>query len=366
MDKILHIIIAGGGTGGHLFPAIAIGETILKHAPESHIQYLGSKFGIEADVLPVKSLPHTLLPIRGLNRSITFKSLAQNSILPFRLFASIKRTHKLFDELTPNIVIGTGGYASAIPVREAVKRNIPLVIQEQNLLPGLTTKMFSDKASRVCVAFPESVAYFKNEVIVTGNPVRIGIQNGDRKRAAQRFNLDEKKKTIFLFGGSQGSRALNKLMELSADKLAEDGFQILWQTGHWEHDRYKNYEKESVRVKSFIYDMADAYSISDLIISRSGAITLSEITLCGKASILIPFPHAAADHQTINAKALSEKNAAILIPEQNLTANKLIEEAITLLNDDDRLTRMAQNSKSLGKPDAAEVIVNHILDVARS
>ncbi|MEE9190099.1 MAG: undecaprenyldiphospho-muramoylpentapeptide beta-N-acetylglucosaminyltransferase [Candidatus Neomarinimicrobiota bacterium] len=366
MDKNLHIIIAGGGTGGHLFPAIAIGEAIIQHAPKSHIQYLGSQFGIEANVLPVKSLPHSLLPIRGLNRSITFKSFAQNLILPFRLFASIKRTRKLFDELTPDIVIGTGGYASAIPIREAIKRKIPLVIQEQNLLPGLTTKMFSDKASRVCVAFPESAEYFKNEVFVTGNPVRIGIQNGDRKRAAQRFNLNEGKKTIFLFGGSQGSRALNRLMELSVDELSEDGFQILWQTGPQKSDRYKKNEKESVRIKSFIYDMADAYSISDLIISRSGALTLSEITLCGKASILIPFPHAAADHQTINAKALSEANAAVLIPEHNLTAGKLIEEATALLNDEDRLTKMAQNSKSLGKPDATEVIVNHILDVARS
>jgi UDP-N-acetylglucosamine--N-acetylmuramyl-(pentapeptide) pyrophosphoryl-undecaprenol N-acetylglucosamine transferase len=366
MDKNLHIIIAGGGTGGHLFPAIAIGEAILQHSPNSHIQYLGSQFGIEADVLPVKSLPHSLLPIRGLNRSISLKSLMQNSILPFRLFASIKKTHKLFDELTPDIVIGTGGYASAIPIREAIKRGIPLVIQEQNLLPGLTTKMFSDKANRVCVAFPESAAYFKSEVIVTGNPVRIGIQNGDRKRAAQLFNLDEEKKTIFLFGGSQGSRALNRLMKSSVDELSKDGFQILWQTGPWERDRFNNYEKESVRVKPFIYDMADAYSISDLIISRSGAITLSEITLCGKASILIPFPHAAADHQTINAKALSEADAAIVIPEHNLTAGRLIKEATALLNDDDRLNRMAQNSKSLGKPDATEVIVNQILDVVQS
>jgi len=366
MDKSLNIIIAGGGTGGHLFPAIAIGEALHARLPQAKIHYLGSIYGIEADVLPVKGLPHTLLPIRGLQRGFSLKATLRNLLLPFRILKSMKQTRKIFSEIVPNLIIGTGGYASAIPLKIANKSNIPTIIQEQNSFPGITTRMFHEKAQLTFLAFPEAQQFLQTEnTIVTGNPTRKGIQNGDRNQAAQHFKLDPDKKTVFLFGGSQGSLALNNIMKDAFQALVKSDIQIIWQTGPWEYKKLKKYDSNTVRIYAFINHMEEAYAISDLVISRAGAITLSEITVCGKPSIIVPFPQAAGDHQTKNAQALSLAEAAIMIPQKELNKNDLVKTISELLQDKKRLNSMSEKSKAIGKPEATEVIVENILKVTQ-
>ncbi len=361
----LRVIISGGGTGGHLFPAIAIGESLQSHDPRINIHYMGSVFGIEADVLPVRGLPHTLVPIRGIQRSFNLTSIRQNLKLPIRYLKSIQIAESLFQQYMPHIVIGTGGYASAIPLKIATRENIPILLQEQNSYPGITTRLYTSKADTVCIAFEEAKNYLNRDCQLTGNPIRKGIQNGDRQKAFSFFQLNPDKKTIFLFGGSQGSAALNKIMDKTVEQLAEKGIQILWQTGHWQYNKLHHHDCENVRVVPFIDHMAEAYALADIIISRAGALTLSEITLCGKPSILVPFPSAAGDHQMKNAQSLIRANAAVMIEESTLTPDKLFYTVMKLFQSKDTLNSMAKHAATLGKPDATESIVNHVLTIAK-
>ncbi len=361
----LRIIIAGGGTGGHLFPAIAIGESLQSHDPRINIHYMGSTFGIEADVLPVRGLPHTLVPIRGIQRSLSLRSIKQNLKLPMRYIKSMNITESLFQQFMPHIVVGTGGYASAIPIKYAIRKQTPVLLQEQNSYPGITTRLYASKADEVCIAFEEAKYYLNRECSLTGNPIRKGIQNGHRDKAYANFQLNPEKKTIFLFGGSQGSAALNKVMDKTAEKLSEKGIQILWQTGHWQYSGLRHHDSATIRVVPFIDHMADAYALADLVISRAGALTLSEITLCGKPSILVPFPSAAGDHQMKNAQSLIKANAAEMIEEESLTPDALFYTVMKLFKKKSKLAEMADHAASLGKPDATSSIVNHILRLAK-
>ncbi|MBC8215065.1 MAG: undecaprenyldiphospho-muramoylpentapeptide beta-N-acetylglucosaminyltransferase [Candidatus Marinimicrobia bacterium] len=360
----LRILISGGGTGGHLFPAIAIGEALQQRDPRINIHYMGSTFGIEAEVLPVRGLPHTLVPIRGIQRSFSFKSLTQNVKLPMRYMKSIGITQSLFHQFAPHIVVGTGGYASAIPLKVAVREQIPILLQEQNSYPGITTRWYASKAKTVCIAFEEAKKYLNRDCDLTGNPIRKGIQNGDRLKAFSTFNLNPEKRTVFLFGGSQGSAALNKVMNKAVEILSKKEIQVLWQTGHWQYQEYRHHDSDMVRVLPFIDHMAEAYALADIIISRAGALTLSEITLCGKPSILVPFPAAAGDHQMKNAQSLIHENAAVMIEESALSATELSHMVMKLFQKKGALQTMATHSTSLGKPDATESIVNHILALA--
>ncbi|MEE8341569.1 MAG: undecaprenyldiphospho-muramoylpentapeptide beta-N-acetylglucosaminyltransferase [Candidatus Neomarinimicrobiota bacterium] len=363
MDKKFTVLIAGGGTGGHLYPAIAIGESMYTKYPNINVHYIGSKFGIEATVLPVKALQHTLLPIRGFQRGYSLQSLIRNSLLPWRLYNSMRIARKTIKMLKPDIIVGTGGYASAIPLKTAVKWNIPIILQEQNSYPGITTKYFAEKAKQICIAFEAARTELKANTVLTGNPIRANIQNGDRQIGGLLFDLNPDQKTIFLFGGSQGSAFLNKIMNECISMFDSEKIQVLWQTGPNQYDQYKHLNSSIVKVRSFIHNMPEAYAISDLIISRAGALTLSEITACGKPSILVPFLHSAGDHQTKNAKSLEDAKAAILLSEKDLTPRKLYRSAIGVLYDDNKLESMSNNSKSLGEQDATEKIVDQILKV---
>ena len=366
MDKQLTILIAGGGTGGHLYPAIAIGESMQTIHPNIKVHYIGSKFGIEATVLPVKALPHTLLPIRGLQRGYSLQSFARNLLLPWRLFNSMRIAKKTIKRLAPDIIVGTGGYASAIPLKLAIKRNIPIVLQEQNSHPGITTKYFADQAQQICIAFEAAKDELNNNTILTGNPVRANIQNGDRKKGGLLFDLNPEQKTIFLFGGSQGSAFLNKIMNECISMFDSEKIQILWQTGQNQYKQFKHLNSSIVKVRPFIHHMPEAYAVSDLIIARAGALTLSEITACGKPSILVPFLHSAGDHQTKNAESVVKANAAILLSEKELTARKLFRSATGILYDDNRLKSMSNNSRKLGVPDATKKIIDQILEVVKN
>lgn len=366
MDKELTVLIAGGGTGGHLYPAIAIGELMHIRHPNIKVHYIGSKFGIEATVLPVKALPHTLLPIRGLQRGYSLRSLLRNILLPWRLYKSMRIAKKTIKQLNPDIIVGTGGYASAIPLKIAIKRNIPIVLQEQNSHPGITTKYFAEEAKRICIAFEAAKDELNGNTILTGNPIRTNIQNGDRRKGGLLFDLNPDQKTIFLFGGSQGSAFLNHIMNECISMFDSEKIQILWQTGQNQYDEFKHLNSSIVKIRPFIHNMPEAYAISDLIISRAGALTLSEITACGKPSILVPFSHSAGDHQTKNAKSVVNAKAAVLLPEKELNARKLFRSAIDILYDDNKLESMSSNSRKISVPDATNKIIDQILEVAKS
>lgn len=366
MDKQLTVLIAGGGTGGHLYPAIAIGELMQTRYPNIKVHYIGSKFGIEAKVLPVKALPHTLLPIRGLQRGHSLQSFSRNLLLPWRLYKSIRIAKKTIKQLNPDIIVGTGGYASAIPLKIAVKRKLPIVLQEQNSHPGITTKYFAEKAKQICIAFEAAKDELNGNTILTGNPIRTNIQNGDRKKGGLLFDLNPDQKTIFLFGGSQGSAFLNKIMNECISMFDSEKIQILWQTGQNQYEQFKHLNSSIVKVRPFIHNMAEAYAISDLIISRAGALTLSEITACGKPSVLVPFPQSAGDHQTKNAESIVEAKAALLLPEKELNARKLFRSVIGILYDENKLESMSSNSRKIGAPDATNKIIDQILKVAKN
>ena len=364
MDN-LKILIAGGGTGGHLFPALAIGEEINFRNPDAKIHYVGSNFGLEAKVFPIKDVWHTLLPIRGLQRGFDVKSISRNSLLPIRILNSLFKVNRLMREFLPQLVIGTGGYASALPLYIATKKRnpLPIILQEQNSYPGITTRLFAKHAKSICIAFNESESKLGQKIIHTGNPIRKDISYGDKKRGFENFDLKPKCKTIFLFGGSQGSSYLNEMMSIIAKNISKAGIQIIWQTGYTEFSKYKNLETNKIRIIPFINNMPDAYAISDLIICRSGALTLAEITVCAKPSILIPFPHAAGDHQTKNAQALVNLNAARLHNQKTLNSKDLQRSIINLIHNDTELKKMSTASKLLGRPNATKKIVDHIFEV---
>ena len=359
-----NILITGGGTGGHLFPALAIGEEIQRRMPEAKIHYIGSLFGLESKVFPIKDVWHTLLPIRGLQRGFSVKSIIRNIMLPFRIVKSLLKTNNILKEFEPDVVIGTGGYASAIPLYMISKKNnsTTIILQEQNSFPGITTRLFAKKANKVCVAFEEPEYTLGDNIVITGNPVRKGIGEGNKKHGFSEFNFKEKNKTIFLFGGSQGSAYLNKLMGEISEKISNSGIQLLWQTGDLEFQKYNHLESENIRIIPFVNNMADAYSISDLIVCRSGALTLAEITVCGKPSILIPFPFAAGDHQKKNAEALAKHNAAHILDEKTLTPKLLLHDIMNLIHNKDKLEKMGNSSSELGRPFATNTIVDHILE----
>ena len=363
MDEI-RILIAGGGTGGHLFPAIAIGENIQSIHKNAIIHYMGSKFGIESKVLPVKGLPHTLLPMKGLQRSFAFHSIMKNLSLPYCYFKSTSIAGDVFNEFMPQVVVGTGGYASAIPVKIALKNNLPIVLQEQNSYPGLTTRMYASKSKVVCTAFEEAHRYLNAECYLTGNPIRTDIINGNRDEGGKIFHLDSNKNTLFVFGGSQGSLFLNHLMEDSIEKLQKNKIQILWQTGDNHYNQYKHFDSETIRVIPFIDGMANAYSLCDLIISRSGALAVSEIMAVGKASILIPFSDAAENHQYKNAKVLADQKAAVLLSEKKIDSITCMKTIIKLINDKITLKEMGSKAKSMCKSNAKELIANKIIELA--
>ena len=366
MDR-KRILIAGGGTGGHLFPALAIGEEIQRRKPNTEIHYVGSSFGLESRVFPIKDVWHTLLPIRGLQRGIGITSIKRNFLLPFRIVHSLIKIRKLINDFIPHMVIGTGGYAAALPIYIASNRNksMPIILQEQNSFPGITTRLFAKKARKVCIAFSESEKRLKCNTVLTGNPVRNGISNGNKKVGLKNFGFEDNKKTIFLFGGSQGSAYLNSIFSKVSENLSRAGVQVLWQTGELEYKNYKPMQNDRLRVLPFVNEMADAYAMADLLICRSGALTLSEITVCGKPALLIPLPYAAGDHQTKNAQSLSRAGAAKLLSEKSLTPKELMHSIMTLVHNEKELKKMSLVSLKLARADATTNIVNHIFEELR-
>ncbi len=360
--KINRVIISGGGTGGHIFPAIAIANEIKRRNPEAEILFVGALGKMEMEKVPQAGYKIIGLPIVGFQRKFTFA----NFLLPFKILKSLSLASKIIKDFKPEVVIGVGGYASGPTLRAAISQKIPTLIQEQNSFPGKTNKILSSKVNRICTAYEGLEKFFPaNKIVLTGNPVRQEMVSIENKKAEGllHFNLSEHKQTILIIGGSLGARTLNQSVISKLDLIKEEGIQILWQSGKYYYSELNENQEiksnENISLNEFIFRMDLAYAAADLIISRAGAISVSELALIDKPTILVPSPNVAEDHQTKNAMALVNKNAAVLVKDDEARGN-LIPKALEILKDLEQKTSLIENLKPLGKPKATEDIVNEI------
>ncbi len=361
--KDLRILISGGGTGGHVFPAIAIANQIKELLPSVEIQFVGATGKIEMKKVPAAGYPIVGLPIRGLQRKLTLKNLS----VPFRLLASLYKAFQLVRKFKPQVAIGVGGYASFPTLYMANKLGVKTMIQEQNSFAGVANKLLRGKADKYCVAYERMENYFpKEKLVLTGNPVRSELTNVNvtEAEAKSHFGFDEEKPVVLLTGGSLGAQRMNESIVANYDLIAKhSNIQWLWQAGSLYEERFLESPIANlphVKMVAFIDRMDLAYKMSSLIICRAGALTVSEVCLLGKAAILIPSPNVAEDHQTKNAMALVEKNAAVLV--KNSNAEKLmIKTAFDILNDKAQKSALEKNAFSLGKPQATRTIANEVL-----
>ena len=351
--KVLKVMIAGGGTGGHLYPGIALAQEFQKRW-SSKIMFVGTAYGIENKVLPKHPYEFKKIWMRGLQRKLSLANL----IFPLRLLVSLVQCAFLILTFKPDVVIGTGGYVSGPALMMAITFRIPTVIQEQNSYPGLVNRLLGKWVSQVHVMFEESIPYFKGqpEIFVSGNPVRGDFNQVNKKTALKKFNLQEDKLTLFVFGGSQGAHAINQAVLNGIEKLkALPDLQILWATGP--HDSKIVAEKcgadKRISNHEFIEDMASAYATADLVLCRSGATTLAEIAICGLPAILVPYPYSAGGHQEFNAKARETAGAAIMILEKSLNEETLVSTISGFLNNPEKRKAMSKAAEQLAKPNAA-------------
>lgn len=354
----MKVLISGGGTGGHIYPAIAIANEIKKRYPSAEFLFVGAQDRMEMEKVPSAGYKIKGLWISGIQRKLTVDNLS----FPLKLLSSVLKSKKIVKEFQPDVVVGTGGFASGPVLYVASSKNIPSLIQEQNSYPGITNKLLSKKANSICVAYDGLDRFFPKEKITkTGNPVRQNLLTVDSKRDAgiDFFNLDTNKKTLLVIGGSLGARAVNKLIAESLEFLDESGVQIIWQTGKFYIDEYKKYNaKDGVQTHAFLAEMDLAYAAADFIISRAGASSISEICIVGKPTVFIPSPNVSEDHQTKNALALVHENAALMIKESNISSFETVFKE--LIKDEELQKRLTENIKSLALPNATETIVNEL------
>jgi UDP-N-acetylglucosamine--N-acetylmuramyl-(pentapeptide) pyrophosphoryl-undecaprenol N-acetylglucosamine transferase len=361
------IIISGGGTGGHVFPAIAIADALKEKDPTIQIQFVGAEGKMEMEKVPAAGYPIEGLWISGIQRKLSL----QNFLFPFKLISSMWKARNIIKRFKPDVAVGVGGYASYPTLAMAAKRGIPTLIQEQNSYAGVSNKMLKNKVRTVCVAYDNMEQFFPGaNIIWTGNPVRKDIVDlsGKREEALQHFGFKADRKTIVILGGSLGARTLNNSMGGNTELLAKHPeVQVLWQAGSMYIEEFKasaTAQLENVNVQAFIKRMDLAYAAADVVIGRAGALTISELCLVGKPAILVPSPNVAEDHQTKNAMALVEKEAAILV--RDAAAETMLPIAIELLENANRSAVLAQNIKQLAKPDAAARIATEVLKLIDS
>lgn len=353
------IILSGGGTGGHIYPAIAIANELKKRYPESEFLFVGAKDRMEMEKVPQAGYKIEGLWISGLQRKLTLK----NMMFPFKLISSLMKSRKIVKKFKPDVVIGTGGFASGPLLKIASGRKIPALIQEQNSYAGKTNKWLARQVQKICVAYDNMERFFPNEKIIkTGNPVRQDLLEITSKRAEAKtfFQLKENTKTVLIIGGSLGARRVNQLIEKELDFFKGQNVQLIWQCGKIYYEHYKKYnELAHVQVHQFVNKMDLAYAAADVIISRAGASSVSELCIVGKPVIFIPSPNVAEDHQTKNALAITEKNAGILIRESELDAQ--FETAFeALIQSEEKQADLGEKIKALALPDATLRIVDEV------
>ncbi|MEO8517428.1 MAG: undecaprenyldiphospho-muramoylpentapeptide beta-N-acetylglucosaminyltransferase [Flavobacterium sp.] len=357
-------IISGGGTGGHIYPAVAIANELKFRFPKADILFVGASDKMEMQKVPQAGYPIKGLWIAGIQRKLTL----QNTMFPLKLATSLTKSFGILNKFKPDVVIGTGGFASGAVLKVASMLGIPTVIQEQNSYPGITNKLLSKKANKICVAYENLERFFpKENMIFTGNPVRQDLISVSEKRneALTYFNLDVSKRTLLVLGGSLGARRINQLIAKELEWLLSQNIQIIWQCGKLYFDEYKHFsDKENVQVLSFIDRMDFVYAAADFVISRAGASSVSELCIVGKPVIFIPSPNVAEDHQTKNAQAIVDKNGAILLKESQLDAefNKVFE---SLLNDESKQQDLSKNITALALPNATKQIVDEIIKLIK-
>ncbi len=356
-------ILSGGGTGGHIYPAIAIANELKSRFPDAEFLFVGAKDKMEMQKVPQAGYPIKGLWIAGLQRRITF----DNALFPFKLIASLWNSRKIIKQFKPNVVIGTGGFASGPLLQMANAMQIPTLIQEQNSYPGITNKLLSKKANKICVAYENLERYFpKEKIILTGNPVRQDLIAIDSKRAEALtyFNLDSTKKTLLVLGGSLGARRINQLIEKEFEKIIAQNVQIIWQCGKFYIEDYKKYNSAHIQVMDFIERMDLVYAAADIVISRAGASSVSELCIVGKPVIFIPSPNVAEDHQTKNAQAVVDKKGAILLKESELDLQfSIVFEALN--KDEEKQKQLSEYIKQLAMPKATKQIVDEIVKLIK-
>lgn len=352
-------IISGGGTGGHIYPAIAIADELQRRFPEAQFLFVGAKNRMEMQKIPEAGYPIEGLWISGIQRKLTWDNL----LFPFKLLSSLCKAYRIVRKFQPDVVIGTGGYASAPTLKVAQWLKIPYVIQEQNSLAGVTNKWVAQKASKICVAYDQMERFFpKEKIIKTGNPVRKDLLHihDKKQQGVSHFSLKENTTTLLVLGGSLGAKAINELIENQLDFFQQKGIQVIWQCGKLYYQTYQKYQNTQVKVFPFIKEMDYAYAIADIIISRAGASSVSELCIVGKPVIFIPSPNVAEDHQTKNAQAIAQKNAAILIKEKDLLSdfrNVFCE----LINCQEKQKKLSEEISQLALPNATQHIVDEIV-----
>lgn len=361
----MRIIISGGGTGGHIYPAIAIAQKIKEKRPNADILFVGAKGRMEMEKVPKAGFKIEALWISGLQRKLTFKNL----LFPIKLLVSLVRSRQIIKNFKPDAAIGVGGYASGPLLRMASSMKIKTLIQEQNSFPGITNRWLAGKVDKICVAYDQMEKYFPEAKIRwTGNPVRKDIlELKDKyKEALTHFRLSANKKTMLVFGGSLGARALNEAMRSATDLLSNSNdVQVIWQMGKLyveEFESCRTAQLEQVDARAFIERMDLAYAVADVVICRAGALTISELCLAAKATVLVPSPFVAEDHQTKNAMALVEKAAAVLVKNAD-AESEMVKTALELMEDSEKCKALEQNILQLGKPNAAEEIVEELFDL---
>ena len=357
-------ILSGGGTGGHIYPAIAIANELKVRFPDAEILFVGANDKMEMQKVPQSGYKIIGLWIAGLQRKLTL----QNAMFPIKLLSSLFKSRKIIKNFKPDVVIGTGGFASGPLLQMANMLNIPTVIQEQNSYPGITNKLLSKKANKICVAYENLERFFPTDkIILTGNPVRQDLLEIDSKRneALEYFKLDKTKKTLLILGGSLGSRRINQLIAKEINFITNQNVQVIWQCGKLYFDEYsKIIVGSAVQLTAFIDRMDLVYAASDFVISRAGASSVSELCLVGKPVVFIPSPNVAEDHQTKNADAIASINAALILKESELD-EKFESIFSNLLSDNDLQNQLSRNIKLLALPNATKQIVDEIVKLIK-
>lgn len=360
------VIISGGGTGGHIFPAVAIANALKRISPDTEILFVGAKGRMEMEKVPAAGYKIIGLDIQGFQR----KSFLKNILLPFKLIKSLIKSRSIIKDFKPDVVVGVGGYASGPLLFASSLMNIPYLIQEQNSYAGITNKNLGQNARKICVAFEGMDRFFPSEkIIITGNPIRketVDIE-GKRVAALEFFSLSAAKKTILVTGGSLGAGTLNKSMLAGIDKLVDEDVQLIWQTGKYYYqsisDQLAGKDHKNIKVLEFLQRMDFAYAAADVIISRAGAGTIAELFVVKKPVVLVPSPNVAEDHQTQNAMALVKGDAAILVKDEQ-AENNLVDITLNLLRDEAKCSRLSKNIGTMALPGADEVIAREVLKIA--
>ncbi len=367
MDNELRVIISGGGTGGHIFPAVSIANAIKAKHPEAKILFVGAEGRMEMQRVPAAGYEIKGLPIKGFNRAHKLKNF---SVL-WDLFKSLRLARRIIKNFRPMVAVGVGGYASGATLYECARMGIPCLIQEQNSYAGVTNKLLAKRVRKICVAYEGMERFFPaDKIIMTGNPVRQNVLDsplsvGDARKA---FGLEPEKKTILIVGGSLGARTMNESIQQHLDLVKDSGLQFIWQTGKYYNAKImefmKGKELPNLKILDFISDMGAAYKAADLVISRAGASSISEFQLIGKPVILVPSPNVAEDHQRKNAMALVNRHAALYVEDAE-APDKLLKLAIETVNNDDELKALGENVKKMGLKNAADVIADEVLKLIK-